>query len=69
MLVTSIYHYLEKHPLLGVISGFGAYGINYINAINLGTEVLKFVGAGLGVGIAALTLYIKIIELRKNKRK
>lgn len=69
MLLTTLYNNLEKHPEIGVLSGLSGWVVGHIDSINLGTDILKFIGTGLGVGIAVLTLWIKIIELRKKKSK
>jgi len=59
---------LQKHPLIGGLGGTGA-GVLYW--IEIAGPILSFVGVCLGVGIAAITLHLKMMEWKekRNKRK
>ena len=56
---------LQKNPAIGLGGGVSA-GLLYW--IELVSPILSFFGACLGVGIAAITLHLKLIEW-KTKRK
>jgi hypothetical protein len=67
MILTTLYNSLEKNPEIGVLSGLSAWVVGNIESINIGTDILKFVGAGLGVAIAGLTIYAKILDIKKKR--
>ena len=56
---------LQKHPEIGLSGGVGAGALYWIE---LAGPLLSFIGVCLGVGIAAITLHLKVIEW-KEKRK
>lgn len=57
--------FLQKHPLLGIISGLMGSSLHFINILS---PILSFIGLVLGIGIAAITLHLKVLEW-KEKRK
>ena len=57
---------LQKHPGIGIGGGASA-GILYW--IELAGPILSFVGVCLGVGVAAITLHLKIMEWKEKRKK
>jgi len=57
---------LQKYPTIGLGGGLGG-GILYW--IEIAGPILSFIGVCLGVGIAAITFYLKIVELKLKRRK
>lgn len=53
--------FLQKHPLIGMICGIAGSAIHWMGFVG---PILSFIGLVLGVGIAAITLHIKIMEWR-----
>jgi len=62
-ILISFLNFLEKHPILGIFSGFGGFFLTYISQIN---EVLKFTSLGLGIVLTVLTIYANHIKKRKK---
>tara|TARA_R110000764_G_scaffold101786_3_gene187092 strand:+ start:550 stop:777 length:228 start_codon:yes stop_codon:yes gene_type:complete len=57
---------LQKHPAVGGLGGVGG-GILYW--IEIAGPVLSFVGVVLGVGVAAITLHLKMMEWKEKRKK
>lgn len=55
---------LQKHPGIGLSGGVGAGALYWIEITG---PVLSFIGVILGVGIAAITLHLKIIEWKEKR--
>lgn len=58
--------WLSKHPIVGMISGFGASFIQYINSIEPYIKVFGFIS---GIIIAILTIYAKILEIKERRER
>lgn len=56
-------HTLELQPQKGAAAGLGAWMLAQIEAIN---PFLQFAALGLGVGVAALTMVLKAIQIYKE---
>lgn len=59
-------NFLSKNPIIGIISGLGSSLIQYINAIE---PFYKIFGYVVGIIIAILTVYAKIIEIKNHSKK
>lgn len=57
---------LQKKPIIGFVSGIGASIIQYINAIE---PYFKLFGFITGIIIALLTIYAKILEIKKLRKQ
>ena len=57
---------LQKHPEIGLSGGVGG-GILFW--IEIAGPVFSFIGVCLGVGIAAITLHLKMMEWKEKRNK
>jgi hypothetical protein len=57
--------FLSKNPVLGFVSGVSSPYITFLESFQ---EGIRFFGFAVGMIIAILTVYAKILEIRKRKR-
>ena len=57
---------LQKHPILGILSGLMGSSLHFIEVLS---PILSFIGLVLGVGIAAITLHLKLMEWKEKRKK
>jgi hypothetical protein len=60
---------LNDKPVIGIIAGFTSWALYFLRELFTDDALLKWVaGAGiwLGVIVALLTAYLRIIEIRRN---
>jgi len=57
---------LQKYPAIGAAGGVGGSLFYWIDFLG---PILSFIGVVLGVGIAAITFYLKVQEVRNKKKK
>jgi len=62
---------LNDKPIIGIIAGFTSWLLYFIKQLFTNDLVLKCmagIGIWLGVIVALLTVYLRIIEIRKQDR-
>lgn len=60
---------LNDRPVIGIIAGFTSWVLYFLKQLFTNDELLKWIaGAGiwLGVIVALLTVYLRIIEIRRQ---
>lgn len=63
---------LNNKPVIGVVSGASSWGLYEIKELLTNDGILKYVaGAGiwLGIAVAVMTLYLRVLEIRKVHKK
>lgn len=61
---------LNEKPAIGIIAGFTSWGLYFIKTLFTDDLLLKWVagiGIWLGVIVALLTFYLRVMEIRKQK--
>ena len=58
--------YLQKHPIIGATLGFGGGLTYWIEVLH---PIISFIAVVLGTGIAAITLYLKYLDLKSKLKK
>lgn len=64
--LSEILGFLQKKPVLGVIGGFGTTVMQYAEFSH---AAFKVGGSALGLIVAGLTIYAKILEIKKHKKQ
>jgi hypothetical protein len=62
---------LNDKPVIGIIAGFTSWVLYFLKELFTDDELLKWiagVGIWLGVIVALLTVYLRVIEIRKQDR-
>ena len=62
---------LNDKPVIGIIAGFTSWALYFIKVLFTDDLLLKWVaglGIWLGVIVALLTVYLRIMEIRKQGR-
>ena len=62
---------LNDKPVIGIIAGFTSWALYFLKELFTDDVLLKWVagvGIWLGVIVALLTVYLRIIEIRKQNR-